>query len=52
MGGAEKIHIGGEVLAEQLEAKPAPALRAFGRLALEALLGLGLDAAELLEQLG
>ena len=52
VGSAEKVHVGGEVLAEQLEAEPAPALRAFRRLTFEALLGLGLDAAELLEQLG
>ena len=50
MGGAEEIHVGGEVLAQQLEPEPSPPLRALGRAAVEALLRLGLDAADLAEE--
>jgi len=52
MGGAEEVHIGGQVLAQQLEPKPALPVRPLTRLAVEALLGLRLHPSELAEQLG
>jgi hypothetical protein len=51
VGGAEEVDVGGQVLAEQLEPQPAPALGPFGGAAVEAFLSLDLDAPDLPEQL-
>ena len=50
MGGLEEVDVLGEVLAEELEPQPAPALRTFGSRAFEAPLRLRLHAPELAEQ--
>ena len=52
VGGPEEIHIGGQVLAQQLQPEPSLPVCPLPRLALEALLGLGLHPANLAEELG
>ena len=50
MGGPQEVHVGVEVLAEQLESEPAPTVGALGLGPVEAALGLGLDTPELTKQ--
>ena len=50
VGGLEEVDVLGEVLSQELEPEPAPALRTIGRRALEAPLRLRLDAAQATEQ--
>ena len=48
--GAEEVDVGGQVLAQDLESQSAPPLRKLGCAAVEALLGLRLDPANLSKQ--